>query len=141
MSRRKKTNISAEINVVPYIDVMLVLLIIFMITAPMLENGVDVDLPSTSSHEQVELPEKEAVLLVSIKKDESLYISYLGKTEHVDHKNLKNKAQAFLKFNKNSKVFIKADKDVRYENITRAMDLLKGSGYQKVGLITQSENK
>lgn len=139
--RRKKSSISAEINVVPYIDVMLVLLIIFMITAPMLENGVDVDLPSTSSHEQVELPEKESVLLVSIKKDESLYISYLGKTENVSHQDLQKKAQAFLKYNKKSKVFIKADKDVRYENITLAMDLLKSSGYQKVGLITQSNNK
>lgn len=141
MPRKKsKTSLSTDINVVPYIDVMLVLLIIFMITAPMLEQGVEVDLPSTQNNEQVKLPEKEAVLLVSIKKDESIHVSYLGQTEEVDYISLQKKAQAFIKYNEKSKVFIRADKDVRYENITNAMDLLKSSGYQKVGLITQGVN-
>lgn len=135
---RKKTKQSVEINVVPYIDVMLVLLIIFMITAPQLEQGVEVDLPQTEHNEQVELPEQEAVFLVSIQQDESIHVSYLGKTDVVDHIGLQKKAQAFLMHNKDSKVFIRADKSVRYENITTAMDLLKSSGYNKVGLITES---
>lgn len=137
---RKKTVQSTEINVVPYIDVMLVLLIIFMITAPMLEQGVEVDLPQTENNAQVELPEKEAVMLLSIKEDESLHLSYLGQTEEVNHSSLQRKAQAFIQSNSNSKVFIRADKNVRYENITTAMDLLKSSGYEKVGLITQGVN-
>lgn len=140
MARKSKTKQSVEINVVPYIDVMLVLLIIFMITAPQLEQGVEVDLPSTHNNEQVELPEKEAVLLVSIKNDESLHISFLGKTEIVDHSGLQQKAQEFKNHNTKSKVFIRADKNVRYENITTAMDLLKSSGFEKVGLITQGLN-
>lgn len=138
---RNKTTQSTEINVVPYIDVMLVLLIIFMITAPMLEQGVEVELPKTQNNAQVELPEKEAVMLVSIKEDESIHVSYLGQTEEVDHIILQKKAQAFLKSNQKSKVFIRADKNVRYENITSAMDLLKSSGYEKVGLITEAINK
>lgn len=137
---RNRTQQSTEINVVPYIDVMLVLLIIFMITAPMLEQGVEVDLPKTENNSQVELPEKEAVMLLSIREDESLHLSYLGQTEEVDHLILQKKAQAFLRSNQNSKVFIRADKNVRYENIMTAMDLLKSSGYEKVGLITQAMN-
>lgn len=66
---RTKGKQSVEINVVPYIDVMLVLLIIFMITAPQLEQGVEVDLPKTVNNESVELQEKEAVFLVSIQED------------------------------------------------------------------------
>lgn len=141
MSRKRvKTKLSTEINVVPYIDVMLVLLIIFMITAPMLEESVEVDLPSTENHAQVELPEKEAVLLLSIKEDETMHLSFLGQTTEVDNSLLQKKAQAFFKHNPKSKVFIRADKDVRYENIMTSMDLLKSSGYDKVGLITKSSN-
>ena len=136
--KRKKTKQSTEINVVPYIDVMLVLLIIFMITAPMLEESVEVDLPSTENHAQVELPEKEAVLLLSIKKDESMHLSFLGNTFEVDNVEMQKKAQAFFKHNPKSKVFIRADKEVKYERITTSMDLLKSSGYEKVGLITKS---
>lgn len=137
---RTKGKQSVEINVVPYIDVMLVLLIIFMITAPQLEQGVEVDLPKTVNNESVELQEKEAVFLVSIQEDESIHISYLGKTEVVSKDQLQRKASEFLISNKNSKVFIRADRSVRYENITTAMDLLKSSGYEKVGLITESNS-
>ncbi len=137
---RTKGKQSVEINVVPYIDVMLVLLIIFMITAPQLEQGVEVDLPKTVNNESVELQEKEAVFLVSIQEDESIHISYLGKTEVVSKDQLQRKASEFLMNNKNSKVFIRADRSVRYENITTAMDLLKSSGYEKVGLITESNS-
>ncbi len=141
MSRKRvKTKLSTEINVVPYIDVMLVLLIIFMITAPMLEESVEVDLPSTENHAQVELPEKEAVLLLSIKEDETMHLSFLGQTTEVNNSLLQKKAQAFFKHNPKSKVFIRADKNVRYENIMISMDLLKSSGYDKVGLITKSSN-
>lgn len=136
--KREKTKQSTEINVVPYIDVMLVLLIIFMITAPMLEESVEVDLPSTENHAQVELPEKEVVLLLSIKKDESMHLSFLGNTFEVDNIEMQKKAQAFFKQNPKSKVFIRADKEVKYERIMTSMDLLKSSGYDKVGLITKS---
>lgn len=141
MSRKRtRTKPSTEINVVPYIDVMLVLLIIFMITTPMLEESVQVDLPSTENNKQVSIPDKEAVLLLSIKKDETLHLSFLGKTTEVDYNLMQKKAQAFFKHNPKSKVFIRADKEVRYEMVTTAMDLLKSSGYNKVGLITKSSN-
>lgn len=140
MFRRKKTKASGEINVVPYIDVMLVLLIIFMITAPKLEQGVEVDLPKTMHNESVALPEKEAVLLLSIKNDNSFHLSYLGQTFEVGDLELVKKSKAFYSSNNNSKVFIRSDKDVRYERIMTAMDLLKSSGYSKVGLITEKNN-
>lgn len=134
---RKKTKPSVEINVVPYIDVMLVLLIIFMITAPQLEQGVEVDLPQTENNSEVNLPEQESVFLVSIKEDESIYVSYLSKTEVVTANELKSVAHEFLNNNKDSKAFLRADKNIRYENVTNTIDILKSSGYPKVGLITK----
>ncbi len=136
---RKKTKPSTEINVVPYIDVMLVLLIIFMITAPMLEQGVEVELPETTNNAQVELPKKEAVFLVSIKEDGAIHASFSGDTIIVNEDELYIKSKSFVSGNIDSKAFIRADKNVRYENVMNVMDLLKSSGYEKVGLITSKK--
>lgn len=136
---RKKTKLSTEINVVPYIDVMLVLLIIFMITAPLLEQGVDVDLPSTHNNSKVELPNKEHVFLVSIKEDGTIHASFSGDTMVVNEELLVSRASDFVSQNSNSKAFLRADKNVRYESVMTTMDLLKSSGYEKVGLISKQE--
>lgn len=136
---RKKTTQSSEINVVPYIDVMLVLLIIFMITAPMLEQGVEVDLPETENNAKVELPKKEFVFLVSIQEDETLHASFGGDTLVVNNEELLSNSSAFISKYPNSKAFLRADKNVRYEKVMNTMDLLKSSGYKKVGLISQQK--
>lgn len=136
---RKKTTISSEINVVPYIDVMLVLLIIFMITAPLLEQGVEVELPSTENNSAVELPKKEYVFLVSIEADGVIHASYDGDTIVVTEEELAVNASSFISKNTNSKAFLRADKDVRYERVMTTMDLLKSSGYAKVGLISRQK--
>lgn len=134
---RKKTTLSTEINVVPYIDVMLVLLIIFMITAPLLEQGVEVELPETQNNAKVELPNKEYVFLVSIEENGIIHASYNGDTKTVSEDELFKSASTFISENSNSKAFLRADKSVRYEKVMSAMDLLKSSGYAKVGLISK----
>lgn len=136
---RKKTTQSSEINVVPYIDVMLVLLIIFMITAPMLEQGVEVDLPATANNAKVELPKKEFVFLVSIQEDGTLHASFGGDTLVVNNEELLTNSSGFVSKYPNSKAFLRADKNVRYEEVMNTMDLLKSSGYKKVGLISQQK--
>ena len=136
---RKKTKLSADINVVPYIDVMLVLLIIFMITAPMLEQGVDVDLPSTENNEQVDMPTNNAVFLVSVDADGQIYASFDDDTIEVTEDELVTKSKFFFSNNPTSKAFLKSDKDVLYGRVITIMDLLKSSGYTKVGLISKQK--
>ena len=135
--RRRKQTTTGEINVVPYIDVMLVLLIIFMITTPKLEQGVKVDLPQTINNEQVHVQDKDAMMLLSIQNDNSFHLSYLGQTIPVTNIELVKKAKAFNQSNSDAKVFIRSDKKVEYGVIMSAMDLLKSSGYKNVGLITE----
>jgi len=136
---RKKTKLSTEINVVPYIDVMLVLLIIFMITAPLLEQGVEVELPETHNNSKVELPKKEYVFLVSIEENGIIHASYNGDTKTVTENELIVSATSFYSKNTNSKAFLRADKSVRYESVMTTMDLLKSAGYSKVGLISKQK--
>ncbi|MEP6484802.1 MAG: protein TolR [Rudaea sp.] len=132
---RKRRKLKAEINVVPYIDVMLVLLIIFMVTAPLLNLGVDIHLPETKAKAlQVD---KEPVL-VSVDKDGNLYLT-LGSTpkEPIDSATLLNKVTAFVRENPQVPVLIGGDERVDYGKIMQAMVLLQQAGVAKVGLMSQ----
>src|ERR1700710_1236247 len=132
---RKRRKLKAEINVVPYIDVMLVLLIIFMVTAPLLNLGVDIHLPETKAKAlQVD---KEPVL-VSVDKDGNLYLT-LGSTpkEPIDSTMLLNKVTAFVRENPQVPVLIGGDERVDYGKIMQAMVLLQQAGVAKVGLMSQ----
>lgn len=135
---RKRTIQSSEINVVPYIDVMLVLLIIFMITAPLLEQGVEVDLPKTEFNKNVEMPDANSVFLVSINEKGIIHASYDGETKVINEKELKELSLDFHKNNNNAKAYLKADKSIIYDKVITTMDILKGSGFDKVGLISKN---
>ena len=122
----------SEINVTPLVDVMLVLLIIFMITAPLLTTGVSVDLPTTES--QV-LPGQDEPLTITINKNKEIFIGdNLVKLEA-----LKIKLNAIANLNKDSRIFIRADEILPYGDVMELMTLIKKAGYNKVALLTKQK--
>lgn len=147
---RQKRKPHAEMNVVPYIDVMLVLLVIFMVTAPMLNQGVKVDLPKVDS--QV-LPQdnNSRVLTISIKADQSYYWNMGDSVDPDQGKQsetatelsaLINTVRAIMQQNstqgKPVQVFVRGDKRVPYEAVMKVMGGLQGAGVANVGLITEA---
>jgi|TARA_B100000902_G_scaffold305851_1_gene294346 biopolymer transport protein TolR len=127
MNKRRLMN---QINVVPYIDVMLVLLVIFMVTAPMTNPGV-VDLPRVGQS----LKQQVTPIVISIKKDASIEIK--GKKYKKD--NLLAYIKKSINKNPNQSVVIAADKKVRYQEVIKMMDLLKQNEINKVGLLLKPE--
>jgi len=140
--RRKRSRVVAEINVVPYIDVMLVLLIIFMITTPLLEQGVKVDLVQTPAEQsgQVE-QEKQTPIQITVDKDGRYYFDFetyrseKGKPENAER--LIALARVALEKAPDAQVVVRGDKGVIYQQVVDAMALLQKAGAKKVGLITQ----
>jgi biopolymer transport protein TolR len=132
---RKRRKLKAEINVVPYIDVMLVLLIIFMVTAPLLNLGVDIQLPqSTAKAVQAD----SQPIVISVDKDGNYYLT-LGTAprEIIDADTLVKKVSAFLRQNPQVPVLIGGDDRVDYGKIYQVMVLMQQSGVPKVGLMSQ----
>jgi biopolymer transport protein TolR len=117
----------SEINVTPLVDVMLVLLIIFMVTAPLLQQGIDVNLPQAKGKD---LPPEERVTIV-IKKDGLIFLN----DNPFTLPELKNKLQALSQ--RNPDVFLKADKDVSYGLVVEVMGEVKEAGIEKLGMITE----
>ena len=141
-SRSRPHKLNASMNVVPYIDVMLVLLVIFMVTAPMLTTGVDIDLPKaqTKSLQQgTQLP-----VIVSLKSDGQLYLSTQDKTDEpmseealsATLNNLQSQPQYQFDGKPNVNVMINADQNNQYGDIIQLMASLQQAGIQKVGLLT-----
>lgn len=125
----------AEINVVPYIDVTLVLLIIFMITAPLLQTGVEVDLPQAEA-ENVET-KNEPPVVVSIDKDGHYYIDIgADEDEPVQTEELLIRVAAVLRNKPETSVYIRGDQAVDYGKVVTVMAALKNAGVPKVGLMT-----
>ena len=138
MARKQKTRRPmAEINVVPYIDVMLVLLVIFMITAPLLTQGVKVDLPQAEA-EPIEEDSKRP-LVVSINSEGGFFITYDDdRTQAVDETDMLHKTAAIISMNKNIPVMVIGDRNVAYGRVVEAMVILQEAGAPSVGLITES---
>jgi len=136
MRQRRKP--MGEINVVPYIDVMLVLLIIFMITAPMLTQGVKVELPEVEA-EPVEMPDESTEpLIVSVDADGNFYIGIGDRQEDpISAEELMVKTQAVLRRNPKTPVLVRGDSAVDYGYIVVVMAKLKEAGAPNVGLLTQ----
>ena len=141
-SRNRSQKLNAGMNVVPYIDVMLVLLVIFMVTAPMLTTGVDIDLPKaqTKSLQQgTQLP-----VIVSLKSNGQLYLSTQDKTDEpmseaaliATLNNLQSQPQYQFDGKPNVNVMINADQNNQYGDIIQLMANLQQAGIQKVGLLT-----
>ena len=126
----------AEINVVPYIDVMLVLLVIFMITAPLLTQGVKVELAEADA-KPIEDDAKRP-LVVSVEADGTWSITYDDdRTQQVDAEELLLKSAAIIQNNPGIPLLIKGDKGVVYDRVVQAMVVLQSAGAPSVGLITQ----
>ena len=131
----------SEINVVPYIDVTLVLLIIFMITTPMLQTGVEVDLPKAQSA-MVEQKEGEPPIVVSIKETGEYFINTDGQNDEQIEPEVINDRVALVLSNKpGTQVLINADKGVDYGTVVTVMAALKNAGVPTVGLMTKSEEQ
>jgi len=145
MRQRIKKRPMSDINVVPYIDVMLVLLIIFMITAPLLSQGVNVELPKLNSKPMPAEPDNPPVV-ISVDKGGNYYISFGGATAEeqdkpVEVQTLVNRVAALLKYAQQQKrpktrVFVKGDTNVPYGRVVELMSLLQNAGVEGVGLIT-----
>jgi biopolymer transport protein TolR len=127
-----------DINVVPYIDVMLVLLIIFMITAPMLTQGVKVDLPSADPN-PVDMPDENTEpFVVSVDAQGNFYAAVGDKQEEpIGAQELMAKTAAVLRRNPKTPVLVRGDTDASYGYVVSAMALLQKAGAPSVGLITQ----
>lgn len=132
---RKRRAPMAEINVVPYIDVTFVLLMIFMITAPLVQTGVDVDLPRAEAA-AVDLKDEPPVI-VSIKHDGSFYIDIGDRQdEPVDEQTLYTRVAAVFRNNPRAQIYVRGDHLVEYGKIVTVMVALKAAGAPKVGLMT-----
>lgn len=135
MRQRIRKRPMSEINVVPYIDVMLVLLIIFMITAPLLSQGVRVNLPKVPSEPMPQL-DKEPVV-ISIDSSGNLFINYGDNQDQpVSPQILANRIGALLKYQPRTPVYIKGDSSVAYGRVIETMALLQSAGVDGIGLVT-----
>jgi biopolymer transport protein TolR len=121
-----------EINMVPFIDVMLVLLIIFMVTAPMITPSM-VDLPSVGKAAK----QPDQVIQIVVQKDDSLEMLNDNKTQKVNLDSLANSVRVAQTGQANSAVVISADRNVKYEMVVKVMDTLQRAGIQRVGLSVQ----
>lgn len=136
MSMRAKRRLASEINVVPYIDVMLVLLIIFMVTAPMLTTGVKVNLPDAPA-QPMETREDQPPLVVTVTANGDMYLGDEG-GQPLQAQTLVEKASKIIRQNPDVSVVVKGDGSSSYANVVQAMVLLQQAGAQSVGLVTDN---
>ncbi len=129
-NRNTNDSLLSDINVTPFVDVMLVLLIIFMVTAPMMVQGVNVALPETENADNIATEEDQ--LIVSIDKDNKILINDF----EVGIDFLKEKLTAIFKNRSTKNVFLKADKNIPYGTVVRVMSEIKGAGVEKLGMVT-----
>ncbi len=127
MKFNRERNVLSEINVTPFVDVMLVLLVIFMVTAPLLQQGIDVNLPKAKGKD---LPPEERITLI-VKKGGVIYMN----DNAVSLSEMRKKLEAISKLNPN--VFLKADKDVPYGFVVEVMGEIKEAGIEKLGMVTE----
>lgn len=136
-TRRKKV---AEINVVPYIDVMLVLLIIFMVTAPLITQGVKVDLPKADA--QALDKDAKTPLVASVDADGNYFIAEgIGKNKQVSAEELAIQVAAELQLDPQKQVVVNGDGAVSYDAVVQLMVLLQNAGVPSVGLMTETPEK
>ena len=136
MASGKKRRPMSEINVVPYIDVMLVLLIIFMITAPLIQQGVEIDLPQASANPLP--PDQDEPVVVSVDKKGDFYLDIGDQPDKpIDAQLLINRVAAVRQLKPNVPVLVRGDRDVGYGSVIDVMVLLQKAGIEKVGLMTQ----
>jgi len=124
----------SQINVTPLVDVMLVLLVIFMVTAPMMQQGVQVNLPKADSKS---LAPKEDTLVVSIEKSGKTFIN----SDAIQPELLKDKLNSLLAGRSKREVFLKADSSVPYGEVVQVMAQIKAAGVERLGMVTESPQR
>jgi biopolymer transport protein TolR len=120
----------SQINVTPLVDVMLVLLVIFMVTAPMMQQGVQVNLPKT---EAKSLPAQEDTVVVSIERSGRLSIN----SAEIPAGELRSRLSGMFAGRSKKEVFLKADKEVPYGEVVKTMAEIKGAGIERLGMVTE----
>ena len=129
--RKRHKKLMSEINVVPYIDVMLVLLVIFMITAPLLTQGVKVELPRAAA-KPVESQDRET-LVVTVDRAGNYFLD----DRRIAPEELRKKVAAILRLRPQTPVLIRGDRQAKYDEVVKAMTLLQSAGAPSVGLLTE----
>lgn len=139
-SGRRKRRQMAEINVVPYIDVMLVLLVIFMITAPLLRTGVDIDLPDAAASPITDTGESSEPLVLTVDKDGEWYLNIGDDPESsMDPSDVQALATAALIQDPDRRVLVAGDTAVEYGDVMQAMVALQLAGAPEVGLMSEPQ--
>lgn len=134
--RKRARKLNAEINVVPYIDVMMVLLVIFMVAAPLMTQGVKVELPDVNA-ESVDSKEDEPIV-ISVDINAQYYIDVGGDaTEPVSAEVVQDRVRKILATNPTKLLLVRGDKGVNYDAVVKLMVLLQGAGATSVGLVTE----
>jgi biopolymer transport protein TolR len=123
----------SEINVTPFVDVMLVLLIIFMVTAPMMQQGIDVDLPETTTQD---IRVREEPLILTVQKDGKIF---LGRRE-IPVDQLTEKMTAILEGLDRKEIFLRADRAAQYGIVAKALASARKAGATKLGMVTEPES-
>lgn len=129
ISGGKSRMVMSEINVTPLVDVMLVLLIIFMVTTPMMQQGIDIDLPETASSG---VPTTEDPFVLVIRKNKKLYVGeqFVATTE------LRSKLKAIFTTRRNKRIYLQADRAVDYGFVAETMAEIRAAGIYNIGLVT-----
>lgn len=133
--RKRHKKLMSEINVVPYIDVMLVLLVIFMITAPLLSQGVKVDLPKAVA-KPVESQDQET-LVVTVDREGRYFLD----DRRISTEELRRKVAAILRLRPQTPVLVRGDRSANYGDVVKVMTLLQSAGAPSVGLLTEPPGK
>ncbi len=131
---RQRHSVMSEINVTPFVDVMLVLLIIFMVTAPLMQQGIEIELPETAASG---VEAKDEPFVIMINKNEKIL---LGKAA-IGLSGLREKLRAIFKTRKNKQIYLQADKSVSYGFVAETMAEIRAAGIYNIGLITLPKNK
>ncbi|MFQ5916656.1 MAG: protein TolR [Candidatus Binatia bacterium] len=124
----------SQINVTPFVDVMLVLLVIFMVTAPIIQQGVQVNLPQAKAGA---IAGKEDPLIVSVSKNGRIYLN----DNRINLKDLGIKLRAISKIQKGKEVYLRADQNVRYGVVMKTIEVIKESGMARLGMITRPRSR
>ena len=123
----------SEINVTPFVDIMLVLLIIFMVAAPLLSVGIEVDLPNTQA-KPLET-EKERPLTLTLDGESNLFINEVK----IEKSELRSKLLAIKKERESNEIYLRASKDIEYQNVAAILALVSNIGYSQISLVTDVE--
>lgn len=129
-SRKESKGPLSEINVVPLVDIMLVLLIIFMITVPMMQHGMGIDIPHVTAKP---LPTKDEPQILNITHDQRLVLN----EKKLNPKNLKAAIQLLFSNKTNKEIFLRADKDVPYGFVVKCMSIVREAGVEKINIVTK----